>query len=274
MSEYEKPHHKDEGNWKWTQKAIEDYIDSNYRVLTREDRILGNTMVTSAASYDRELALHSGNKRRLIRKLNRVAIIGACAVPRGAALFAPLVEDEGIIEVSDREETTVEATKNTMSRLAIGQLGIWKPHQDEFAFANPQWEGSFVKAGQLATVVQRDLRTLEPHSLQGIGAEYVFGSRTRHISEYRDTKAIACTALEPGGLYYEAWTHKAGDYLVGNEWQPGLYIDEEEAVTSTRMNNMDVIAMAVTDASHQARSGGEDSHQYGGMGAILAVKKS
>ena len=273
MTEHLSPRPADEANWKWTKKAIGDYIDSNYRVVTREDRILGNTMITSAASYDRELAHNSSRKRRLMRSLNKVAIIGTCGVPRGAALFSPLMEDDGTIETSDREETTVEVTRETMGQLALGQLGIWSPHQDEFTFANPAWGGSFIRAGQLATVVQRDLHTLQPRSLQGLGAEYVFGSRTRDLNEYRDTKAIACEALEPGGLFYETWTHKAGDYLVGDEWQPGLYIDEDEALSSTRRNNMDIIAMVASDASHQARSGGEDSHQYGGMGAILAVKK-
>lgn len=257
-------------NWNWSREAHKEYIRDNYKKLSLEDMYIGAVAIAVIASHART--------RNLFGKLPFATHVAAGAVPRGSALSAPLIrgpEQGGYLDVSDYKENTTNETRDTMAQLALGNLGLWKPHQDDYTAHNPLWRGSFVRAGQLAEghVHQQDMRLLEPDSTPYLGIEYGPESIANNEEEYHEFIEPACGAVEPGGLFVYAYVKESGKYEVGGVEQPAYSVTLDYVEKTLRSHKMGILFNGATDPTHTIRVEG-DTHSYGGLGVAIATKKA
>jgi hypothetical protein len=261
-----KPIRTDEADWEWQKSELTEYISGNYENLTPEDHILGSVAVAALAAHARE--------HDLFGKLPWGIHAGAGGVPRGSAIIAPLIrspDEGGYIDVSDLGQVNIAVTRQTMNDLALGKLGIWQSHQENMTAGNAMWDGSFERAGRLANVHKTDIRSLQPESESAIALEYVLESITEDPDEYQDIVKVVCDALGPGGLLYMAYMIGSTGYLVGNKTRPAVPVTVDTVGHALRSNGMKIIINAGTDPSNQARVK-EDTHNYDGMGIVIAAK--
>jgi hypothetical protein len=259
----------DKADWDWPPGALDDYLGGNYQKLAREDQVVAAVGISAVDLYARQNDLYG--------ELPSATQICSGAVPRGAALFAPLVrpvERGGYIDISDLKPSNVEATRRTMSQLALGNLGLWTPHQRDYAAVNPRWANAFQEAGILAEghVHAEDMRDLEPESQHAIGVEHGPESATTEEDEYQEFIRIICRALLPGGILYMAYMRGSLGYKIGGITKPAFPVDIDYVTETLHANNMRVLVNAGTDASHSIRTDGDD-HSYSGIGMVVAIRK-
>lgn len=257
-------------DWNWPQKAHEQYVRDNYERLSPEDMYIGGVAISVLASY--------AHVHNLLNKLPFATHVAVGAVPRGSALSAPLIkprEQGGYLDVSDYQINTTEETRSTMAQLAIGNLGLWHPHQESYTAHNPLWAGSFQTAGQLADgqVHQKDMRMLDPNSTPYLGVEYGPESAANNEKEYLAFMDPLCEAVEPGGLLVYAYVKESGKYDVGDVEQPAYSVTPGYIEAVLHKRRMSILFNGATDPSHTIRIEG-DTHSYGGLGIVLAVKNA
>ena len=257
----------DDADWRWQPEALDDYISGNYLHLAPEDQYVGAVAISALATIARQ--------RNLLHALPFGTHISAGAVPRGSATIEPLIlptEQGGYIDVSDLEESTTNATRHTMSQLALGDLGLWTPHQEDFAAIHPLWEGSFQAAGKLAEghVHMQDMRLLTPGTHHIIAVEHGPESATAVEDEYQEFIRIICNALLPGGILYMAYMRGSEGYEIGGVTKPAFPVTVDYVSETLHSNNMHVFANAGTDPSNTIRTDG-DEHAYTGLGAVVAI---
>lgn len=269
MSEKRTPVRTDEVDWKWQKSELRRYQLGNYLRLAPEDIYVGSIALAALAAHARH--------HNLFGALPHGTLIAAGGVPRGAAALAPLIkphEQGGYIDVSDREVSTVDATRATMSQLALGKLGIWTPHQQDYAAAHPAWKGSFQTAGILAEghVHTEDMRDLEENTHYAIAVEHGPESATESYDEYQEFMYFICQALQPGGILYMAYMRGSQGYEVGGNPKPAVPIEVSNVSQVLHDNNMHILFNGGTDPSHTIREEG-DPHVYSGLGVAVAIRK-
>lgn len=268
MSARTSPEHQGH-NWNWSEKDLQEYINHNYRRVSREDRFISAIGIGALAAL--------GRSRDLFGKLPYATHVAAGGVARGTALAVPFVrniEEGGYIDVSDYKETPTRVTESTMARLALGNLGVWAPHQKEYALNNPHWRGTFQQAGQLAKghVHQQDIRLLEPNSTPFLIVEHGPESAADTEEEYLELIHPLCDAVEPGGILAKAYVVESGKYDVGGIEQPAYPVTPDYVTDMLHDNKFDILVNAATDPSHTIRVEG-DTHSYGGLGIAIATKR-
>ncbi|QQG51348.1 MAG: hypothetical protein HZB75_02475 [Candidatus Saccharibacteria bacterium] len=259
----------DQVDWKWQKTELDRYRSGNYLRLAPEDIYVGSIAIAALAAHARH--------QDLFGALPHGTLIAAGGVPRGAAVIAPLIktpERGGFIDVSDREISTTDLTRDTMSRLALGDLGIWTPHQKDYTAAHPDWDGSFQLAGRLASghVHTEDMRELAKNSRYAIAVEHGPESATESKDEYEEFMRFICRALLPGGIFYMAYMRGSRGYEVGGVPKPAIPVDVDGVTDILHNNNMHVLFNGGTDPSNSIREDG-DEHTYSGLGVAVAVKK-
>jgi hypothetical protein len=264
----ENPVLTDKVGWDWSQAELNEYIDGNYSKLAPEDIYVGTVAISVLAAYARQ--------HDIFHALPFGTHISAGGVPRGSALIVPLIrskEEGGFIDVSDLELSTTNATRNVMSQLALGELGIWTPHQQEYAATNRTWDNSFQAAGQLAEnhVHTQDMRLLTPRAHHIIAVEYGPESATEDKAEYEDFIHIICNALLPGGILYMAYMRGSEGYEVGGIARPAIPVSVDYVGKILNANGMNLIINGGTDPSNSIRVEG-DTHAYTGMGVAVGVR--
>lgn len=269
MTELQRPGRTDETDWRWSKSDLDAYRDGNYRQLAPEDIYVGSVAVATLAAYARH--------RRLFSALPFGTLIAAGAVPRGAAAIAPLIkplELGGYIDVSDREPSNVEVTRTMMSRLALGDLGIWTPHQNDYADTHIGWTNSFQLAGQLSEghIHTEDMRDLQANTHHIIAVEHGPESATEDEDEYQEFIYSICRALLPGGILYMAYMRGSEGYEVGGKAKPALPIEVDYVSKTLHANDMHILMNGGTDPSGAIREE-SDEHVYTGLGVAVAVKR-
>jgi hypothetical protein len=258
----------DNADWEWEPEAVRQYIEANYRRLTPEDTFVSATAISALAEHATHLSLFN--------TLPFGTSICTGAVPRGSAIIEPLIrpaEQGSFIDVSDFKKSTTNETRRMMGRLARDELGIWTPHQANYAHNNERWGGSFQRAGKLARdhVHQQDMRQLESNAHHIVAVEYGPESATANNEEYQEFLRTICTSLKPEGILYMAYMLGSEGYDIGGVAKPAFPVTVDYVDETLHSNNMEVLVNVGTGPSNSIRTEG-DQHMYDGIAVTVAVR--
>jgi hypothetical protein len=142
--------------------------------------------------------------------------IGTGGGLRTAALLAPLVHEDGTLELADIGSRQNAATVKACRAASKGKLGYWQAHQDGMSSIDARWDGVFHRVSRLAEVVAQDLRTLPPNSYGIIGAGHCPESATDDHGEYKTYLRHMFEALVEGGLLIMPYMIGSNGYRVGS----------------------------------------------------------
>lgn len=240
------------------------YIKDNYEQLIPEDHRLSR--VTIGALKDRA----SDRMGTLVKGLH----IGIGAAPRGSALIAPFMdspESGAEIIMGDIGQIKLNATRQLMTDLQAGKLGIWQKHEDDMATVDQLWKGSFQKSAHLAKVIELDMTLLEENTYDIAAAEYLFESATKDCDEYRDSLLRYFRSVRPGGIAYLAYVVGSEGYTAGGAEYPACSVMPDDVLRYAQEELID-IENYFTSASGQMREEG-DLHGYLGLAVLVGTRK-
>jgi len=240
------------------------YVKDNYEQLIPEDHQLSRVAI--GAFKDR-----TTNR---LGTFTKGLHIGIGAVPRGSALIAPLMdshENGAEIIMGDIGQIKLDATRQLMTELRSGKLGIWQAHEDDMAAVDQLWKGSFQKAAYLAKVVELDMTMLKENAYDIATAEYLFESATRDCTEYRDSLLRYFRSVRSGGLVHLAYVVGSEGYTASGIEYPACPIMPDDVLKYAQDELID-IENYFTSASGQMREA-DDRHSYVGLGVLVGTRK-
>lgn len=250
-------------DFNWTEKERGAYIDGNYSKLADEDAAIDSALIDAIEKRDRN--------KPLIGQLDSVIELGVGGALRGPAFMAPLLHDSGVMNITDVSKSNVQATRKDMDRVAEGNLGIWRTHQEHMASCHPAWRGAFGRAALLATYDTLNVSELKPDMADALSLSYLIESKGHDdIDEWRrDLRVIARAAMR---LIHIRQTDDSEAYMAGDRIHLAVSVVREQTEEELSRQGFEIIGSYTAAASGQARQEG-DTHRYSGFSGILAERR-
>lgn len=238
-----------------------------YRTVSRADSLLARVAI--------DAILSGHNTRPLLKQLNSGLILGAGGVPRGAGILEPTLAETAFLRITDSTKENVDETRRIFEELKKGRSSQrhWYAHERDMEKHNFRWRDAIGNAALRASFDVQDIHTVEPHSAEGVGMEYVAESMLSDRNEYRQVMRRFTDASDR--LVYMAYSVNSHGYVVGDRRHPAYPVSVDEAAELIEQGGFELLHdphEGFAPASPELRQE-NDTHSYDGFAVIVAERK-